>query len=558
MLEVCRVEARSRAAHGARCAWIVAAALLAPASAWAQGATQPGADAPARVLTLDKAIDIALGASEQIAIATAGVTSAEGAVRQAHSERLPQLFGSASYDRTLASEFSGLFDGGTSCLPLQADPTAPLVDRVAELERAFGCPSTGFGGGTNGDDGLDELPFGQKNIYRFGLSFTQALYAGGRIAATERQARLRRDNAALTLSSTRAQNVLDVSQAFYDAALADRLVRIAEETYEQADRAFAQATAQHDAGRISEFEALRARVSRDTLQPDIVRARATRQVAYLRLKQLLDLPLNAQLSLAAGLEDRLLPPPERFAAQLSAAEAEAALPERVTVTQAANEVSAADAAVAVARSQRLPNVSLRSDYGLVAYPGTLPSIDDWRTNWTVGVGLSIPVFTGGRLAADEAIARAGALQAQAQLRLARELAALDTESVRQELQASRAAWAASGATIEQAARAYEIAELRFKEGISTELELSDARLQLAQAEATRARAARDLQVQRIRFALLPYLPLGGQGALTSGAAAAASTGSTPATPPAPQPRSVQQPAGISSTTPVATGQGGRQ
>jgi outer membrane protein TolC len=509
------------------------------------------------VLTLDRAIDVALGASEQIAIATAGVTSAEGVVQQAHSERLPQLFGSASYDRTLASEFSGLFGEGTSCLPLQADPTAPLVERVAELERAFGCPSTSFGGNTSGDDGLADLPFGQKNIYRLGLSFTQAVYAGGRIAATERQARLRRDNASLTLSSTRAQNVLDVSQAFYDAALADRLVTIAEETYAQADRAFAQATAQREAGRVSEFEALRARVSRDTLQPDIVRARATRQVAYLRLKQLLDFPLNAQLSLAAGLEDRLLPPPERFAAQLSAAEAQSPVPERVTVTQAANEVSVADAAVTVARSERLPAVSLRSDYGLVAYPGSVPAFDDWRTNWTVGVGLSVPVFTGGRLAADETIARAGTVQAQAQLRLARELAALDTESVRQELQASRAAWEASGATIEQAARAYDIAELRFKEGISTELELSDARLQLAQAEATRARAARDLQVQRIHFALLPYLPLGNPGPLTSGAAATATTGTQPPAPVATPPRSIQNPA-VSSGTPATAAQGGRQ
>jgi outer membrane protein TolC len=507
------------------------------------------------VLTLDRAIDIALGASEQIAIATAGVTSAEGVVRQAHSERLPQLFGSASYDRTLASEFSGLFGAGTSCLPLHVDPAAPLIDRVAELERAFGCPNTAFGDGTS-DDGLEELPFGQKNIYRLGLSFTQALYAGGRIAATERQADLRRHNATLTLSSTRAQSIVDVSQAFYDAALADRLVSIAEQTYAQADRAFAQATAQREAGRVSEFEALRARVSRDTLQPEIVRARATREIAYLRLKQLLDLPLNAQLSLAAGLEDRLLPPPDRFAARLAEAEAETTPHERVTVTQAGNEVSVADAAVTVARSQRLPAISLRSDYGLVSYPGALPAFDDWRTNWTVGVGLSMPLFTGGRIAGDEAVARAGVVQARSQLRLARELAALDTESVRQELQASRAAWEASSATIEQAARAYQIAELRFNEGLSTDLELSDARLQLAQAEVTRARAARDLQVQRIRLALLPYLPLGSPGPLMSGAAATAATGSQPAAS-ARQTGSTRA-AGVSSATPSTTGQGGRQ
>jgi outer membrane protein TolC len=44
--------------------------------------------------------------------------------------------------------------------------------------------------------------------------------------------------------------------------------------------------------------------------------------------------------------------------------------------------------------------------------------------------------------------------------------------------------------------------------VSTQLELSDARLLLQQAQANRAQAARDLQVARARMALLPDLPIG--------------------------------------------------
>ena len=142
----------------------------------------------------------------------------------------------------------------------------------------------------------------------------------------------------------------------------------------------------------------------------------------------------------------------------------------------------------------------------------MPAFDDWRTNWTVGALVTVPILNGGRIRADEAIARAGVTEAEARLRLTRELAALDAESARQELRAARAEWEASGATIQQAARAYEIADLRYREGLSTQLELSDSRLLLAESEVTRARAARDLQVRRIRLALLPELPLTG-GAL---------------------------------------------
>jgi outer membrane protein TolC len=65
--------------------------------------------------------------------------------------------------------------------------------------------------------------------------------------------------------------------------------------------------------------------------------------------------------------------------------------------------------------------------------------------------------------------------------------------------------------VQQAQRAYQIANVRFTNGVSTQLELSDARLSLQQAEANRTQAARDLQVARARVALLPNLPVAPAG-----------------------------------------------
>jgi outer membrane protein TolC len=76
-----------------------------------------------------------------------------------------------------------------------------------------------------------------------------------------------------------------------------------------------------------------------------------------------------------------------------------------------------------------------------------------------------------------------------------------------QLEAAQAGWEASAGTVEQAARAYQIAELRYREGISTQTELLDSRIQLQEAQASRARAARDLQVAKVRLALLPALPI---------------------------------------------------
>ncbi|MFN8718817.1 MAG: TolC family protein, partial [Gemmatimonadaceae bacterium] len=126
---------------------------------------------------------------------------------------------------------------------------------------------------------------------------------------------------------------------------------------------------------------------------------------------------------------------------------------------------------------------------------------------TVGLGLSLPLFTAGNDRGQIVAAEAGVIDARQRLKLAEEGASLDARAATLQLTEAEAAWQASLGTAEQAQRAYEIAEVRFREGISTQLELSETRVQLQQALANRARAARDLQVARKRLALLPYLPL---------------------------------------------------
>lgn len=515
---------------GSRLALLCAALQVFPAGP-ARAQTPPPPPAPAqvpapagRVLTLEDALTLAGARNEQVEIAQAGAERAQGNQLRVESEKKPQLTGSASYDRALQSEFSGIFDSTRpSCTPLTVNPSAPLDARVTEIERALqDCPPSA---NPFASSDSESLPFGQKNTWRLGFVFSQILYAGGRIKAQGRQADLAKSNADLNVTSTQAQLQLDVTQAFYNAALADRLVSIAEESYAQADRALSQTKAQRDAGRVSEFEQLRAQVSRDTLQPEVVRQRALRDVAYLRLKQLVDLPLDTAVQLSANLDDETLAPPQRYATTLAESEmALKAAAERIAINQAQNQLKSQEEAVTVARSQRKPSVYLNSNFGLVSYPTYLPWAD-WRRNWTVGASMSLPILTGGRIAADEAIARAGVTEAKAQLSLTRELADLDQASARAELVAALAAWQASGGTIQQAARAYEIADLRYREGLSTQLELSDSRLLLAQAQVNRATAARTLQVARVRYALLPKLPLSPQ------AGAGSTSSATSATPP---------------------------
>lgn len=461
-------------------------------------------------LTLERVLSLAEQRSEAVAAARAAGRRAEGDRIRARSALYPQLSAAASYDRLLASEFEGIFDDGV------------------------------FGGRDGGGPRLEELPFGRENTWRVSLSLTQNLYSGGRIGAAAAAAAAGRETARASLETARGQVLFEAVQAYYDALLADRLVAIAESTLEQASATLRQIQVGFEAGTQPEFEVLRARVARDAQTPAVVRARANREIAQLRLKRLLDLPADAGLQLADTLGDPALPPPAPFAERLTSIERSVAtasfasqnqldVPDRWAVAEAEATVRLREASLASVEAQRRPAVSLNATYSRVAYPsGLLPAFD--RTNWSIGASVSLPILTGGRQRGDELIARAELDQARAQREQTEELAELEWRSALAELAAARAAWEATAGTVEQAARAYAIAEVRYGAGVSTQLELADARLQLQQAEANRAQAARDLQVARARVALLPSLPIGGLG---GGAAAPRPAVSAPVVPQVP-------------------------
>jgi len=468
-----------------------------------------------RTLSLDEAVRIAESQSEAVRIARAGVQRAEGQQYQARSQRLPQLSGSAAYTRTLASQFS-VAGGGPAvdttkpkpppapCDQYLLDPTATTAERLTGLEDAARCslgnsPFSSFG----------SLGFGAKNQYNLGLAFSQSLFAGGRISAQNAVANAGRRSADIELTAQRAQLRLDVTQAYFDAALADRLVALAESSAVQTDNVLKQTRLARTVGNVSEFDLLRAQVTSANQRPIVIQRQSDREVAYLRLKQLINLPLEAPLQLTTAVDDSAA---TNAALASIGINSDTAAIDRATVRQAAEAIDAQQGLLRVAKAQRFPTLSLTSQYGKVAFPQTgLPQSGSFRTNWTIGVASQFPLFTGGRIKGDQLVAEANLREAQARYDQVREFAALDSRVTINNLLQARAAWEASQGTAEQAARAYAIAEVRYKEGISTQIELNDSRILLEQAVTNRALSARNLQVARVKLALLPDLPLQSTG-----------------------------------------------
>src|SRR5262245_37103993 len=182
-------------------------------------------------LSLDEALRIAQTQSQAIDIAKAGVTRATGQRLQARSQAFPQLSASAGYGRTLESQFSGFTATATPdtaprpvasqtlCTPF-VPANATAAERQAALAQAATCPASG-GGGFD----LSKTSFGAKNQYQAAVNFSQTVYSGGRIQAQTAAADAQIRSADIDVAAQRAQTSLDVTSAYYDAVLADKLAR---------------------------------------------------------------------------------------------------------------------------------------------------------------------------------------------------------------------------------------------------------------------------------------------------------------------------------------------
>jgi outer membrane protein TolC len=508
------------------------ATLTAPAFAGAQqptpAAPSPASTAPAaRPLSLDEAIRLAARESEALQIARAGVTRADGQLKEARSLYMPQLNGNLSYARTLRSQFSALASGApadTSTAPKPQALCTPFIpsnasqaERDAALAQAQTCAA---------QQGIDfsKVGFGAKNQYIFGLSFSQSVFSGGRNAGQNSAASAGRRSAEVEVTSQRAQLALDVTQAYFDAVLADRLVNIADTTLAQTEELLRQTQLSKRVGNTSEFELLRATVTRDNQRPVVIQRRGDRDIAYLRLKQLLNIPLDEPLELTTPIDEpatisRVIAEnagvPAASVAALPSADTVGALvlpdtatTNRAPVRESAEAVRAQEGLLKVARADRFPTLSLTSSYQRLFFPQNFrPSLNQYSENWTIGGTLGLSIFSGGRVSGQIEVAQANLEEARARLQQSRELAALDTRVALNQLTQAEAAFAASRGTAEQARRAYAIDQIRFREGISTQTDLTQSRLLLEQAEANRAQSARDLAVARARIALIRDLPI---------------------------------------------------
>ena len=205
---------------------------------------------------------------------------------------------------------------------------------------------------------------------------------------------------------------------------------------------------------------------------------------------------------------RRLPPTQNNATELPSF-ALAELPaqtisQRPDVFAAERDVVVASAAVGSAQAQQWPRLSLSGSIGALRYSAS--GTDSDVTTWSLGpVALSVPLFDAGQRAANVDLAQANYAQSVVAYRAKVRQAVREVEESLVNLQSAQSRSADAARALGGYAHALELARLRYQQGMSSLVELEDARRASLAAESALA----SLELERQRAWVSLYRACGG-------------------------------------------------
>ncbi|WP_374412902.1 TolC family protein [Novosphingobium colocasiae] len=295
-------------------------------------------------------------------------------------------------------------------------------------------------------------------------SLALPLELGGKRSARIAVADARTDRATIQAAIAKADLRLSVIRAYAEAASAERRLVIARDQALIAGEGLRAARVRVQAGRASPFEAERANVALVNAEAALVREERAVEVSRFTLSRIIGQPFAGPLDAnwfdyVPATHGPLRPIDSTGTLMMAAANA---------------DFASADASVRLARSQRIPDLTLGA--GARRFE---------QTNDTAAIfslSIPIPLFNNGRAALSQATAERQSADAR------RRLTAIDVDRAVAWAQAEAAnaatnAAAASGPALAAAEEAARIARIGYREGKFGQLDLLDAERTLAQTRA---------------------------------------------------------------------------
>lgn len=466
---------------------IAMAVTLAVAPFWGGESGELAAQQAGRLLGIEDLARSALDANRDLIAAREQLMVAEEQVGEAWSNVYPSLDLSASYSRNIS----------------------PSVNFLPAI---FFNPAAG-------PDEYIAIQFGADNTWNSTLTLEQPLFRPGVFVAVGAAGRFRSFQGEVVRGQ--AQSVVtQVRVSYYGLLLAQEQRRLTERSVERVRESLKETQALNRAGLASDYDVLRLEVELANLEPNLRRA----ENAMLQARR--------QLAIQANIEDQ-------ESLQVSGTLAEMDL-ENVQANSASNReilafmgfesarVESVDEALDRAAASRsdlrqlglnedlrraemrveqmeyLPEITLFGSYSINAQNNGSPSFfamgnGQRAYSRIAGVRVSVPIFDGFRRGSRIDQRRASLRQAQAQTRQGVDLAAAQVRSLVEAADEALQRARGQRLAVTQAGRGFEIASAQYREGLGSQLELTDSEVALRQSEFNYAQAVYDYLVARAQL-----------------------------------------------------------
>ncbi len=297
-----------------------------------------------------------------------------------------------------------------------------------------------------------QLLFGFESIQRF------------------RAARTAEEAARLTYNDNLDVITLIVGNAYLGVIASNSRIAAAEAQVRNAQALFNQATEQLHAGTSPRIEVTRSGVQLHTEQYNLSIARNNFEIAKLNLSRAIGLPLGQAFDLSDELPYADLNPPT-VADALSKA-----FKTRTDFRAALNTLKSAQQQLSAVRGERYPVVAATGDYGVQG-----PNFNNLHGGFTFQGGVSVPVFTGGRIQGDITEAEAVLRQRKAEAENLRGQIDYDVRTAFLNLEAAKEQVAVARQNVDLANENLSRSQERFAAGVSDSVEVVQAQQSLASA-----------------------------------------------------------------------------
>jgi len=415
-------------------------------------------------LSLEDAIKVAVANNPQVNRALLSVEDADELVRIAYSEVYPNIASSLNYTRNFE-------------IPVQFVPGE-------------------FFGGQQGT--LVPVAFGTDNNWQGGFTVTQNIFRGEvfvGLSTSEIFKTVQQEN----LRATTQQIITQTRIAYYQALVAKEQLRLQETQINRLEQNLRDNRARQKAGLVDEYAVLQLEVQLSNQRPQLIEAQYGVNEAYRSLNVALGIPLGISFEIVGELNDFDIISDEadsdanmiiKKVDQMNPFTYEKKEEQWPDFIDYRGDVRILDARldlnekeIQAVKSRFLPTIT--ASYNLqwsAAEPDEPTFFENNARFQTLGINVSLPLFEGFKRLADVQRAKIARKDIEEQIRGAELAAENEIASSAEELNKAFETAEARKQALSQAEQGYQRALKRLENGIGSQIEVTDAEVQVRQAE----------------------------------------------------------------------------